>query len=391
MSSFFVFEALTVLHWSRLSDHVGRKPILLLGLFGTTLSMICFGLSRTFWALVISRCLCGLLNGNVGVAKSVMGELTDASNRAKGFPMMTMVWATGTTLGPLIGGTLARPAERFPNAFKGTFWKEYPYFLPCFVTAVFVFIIFGITLIFLKETVPKSLGSSASLKDQTKDQPVAFRQLLIYPVILSITNYTSVALLNIALDALLPLFLAMPLSAGGLGFAPHTIGYIIGSYGAFSGILQALLFPTFVRIAGVRRVFITGVTVFLPIFALFPIMSLNAREFGVNAFTWVCISSIIGLMTLMDMSYGCIFMYITSSTPNKRSLGATNGLSQTTVSIGRAIGPSMATSLFALSVEHRILGGYGVYAILLVLSCCAVYLGLCLPHEVWKEAEENDD
>ncbi|KAG5353035.1 hypothetical protein C0989_011003 [Termitomyces sp. Mn162] len=153
-------------------------------------------------------------------------------------------------------------------------------------------------------TVPKSLGSSASLKDQTKDQPVAFRQLLIYPVILSITNYTSVALLNIALDALLPLFLAMPLSAGGLGFAPHTIGYIIGSYGAFSGILQALLFPTFVRIAGVRRVFITGVAVFLPIFALFPIMSLNAREFGVNAFTWISIGSIIGLMTLMDMSYG---------------------------------------------------------------------------------------
>ena len=117
----------------------------------------------------------------------------------------------------------------------------------------------------------------------------------------------SLAFLNIALDALLPLFLAMPLSAGGLGFEPRTIGYIIGSYGAFSGITQALLFPTLVDIAGVRRVFIIGVSVFLPIFALFPIMSLNAQKFGVNVFTWACIGSIIGLMTIMDMSYGQSF------------------------------------------------------------------------------------
>ena len=39
--------------WSRFSDHIGRKPVLLIGLLGTTLSMLAFGLSRTFWALVV--------------------------------------------------------------------------------------------------------------------------------------------------------------------------------------------------------------------------------------------------------------------------------------------------------------------------------------------------
>jgi MFS family permease len=43
----------TVLHWSRISDRVGRKPVILTGLFGLSLSMYCFGLSKTFWGLVL--------------------------------------------------------------------------------------------------------------------------------------------------------------------------------------------------------------------------------------------------------------------------------------------------------------------------------------------------
>lgn len=50
---FFATEALFILQWSLLSDRVGRKPILLTGSAGLCLSMICFGLSKTFWGLVI--------------------------------------------------------------------------------------------------------------------------------------------------------------------------------------------------------------------------------------------------------------------------------------------------------------------------------------------------
>jgi MFS family permease len=52
-SLFFATQALTVLHWSRISDHIGRKPVILTGLFGLSISMYCFGLSRTFWGLVL--------------------------------------------------------------------------------------------------------------------------------------------------------------------------------------------------------------------------------------------------------------------------------------------------------------------------------------------------
>lgn len=52
-SLFFLTQAMTVLHWSRLSDLVGRKPVILVGLIGLSTSMYCFGLSKTFWGLVL--------------------------------------------------------------------------------------------------------------------------------------------------------------------------------------------------------------------------------------------------------------------------------------------------------------------------------------------------
>ncbi|KAG2757978.1 hypothetical protein P692DRAFT_20824102, partial [Suillus brevipes Sb2] len=52
-SLFYLAQALTVLSWSRLSDRIGRKPVLLIGLIGACISMIFFGLSTTFWSLVI--------------------------------------------------------------------------------------------------------------------------------------------------------------------------------------------------------------------------------------------------------------------------------------------------------------------------------------------------
>lgn len=89
---------MTVLHWSRLSDRIGRKPVLCIGLAGITVSMLLVGLSRSFWVLVLSRMLCGALNGNTGVAKSATGELTDSTNVAQAFALMPITWAAGVTV-----------------------------------------------------------------------------------------------------------------------------------------------------------------------------------------------------------------------------------------------------------------------------------------------------
>jgi MFS family permease len=230
---------------------------------------------------------------------------------------------------------------------------------------------------------------------------------LVYPVIISVTNYVTLAFLNIMLNALLPLFFAMPVEIGGLGFSPPTIGYLWGCYGAATGIFNILFFSKILRHFGEKRVFFFGMTIFTPCYILMPIMSLCARSWGVGRLVWALVVFTVLLMVLIDMSYGtsfsrlkshphlkddfflpgAIFMFVTASSPNRRSLGATNGLSQMTVSIARAIGPALSTSLFSYSVQKNILGGYGVYLLMVILSLLALVIATLLPPRVWEEKD----
>jgi len=70
-STFFLAECLTVIQWGYLSDRFGRRPVLLIGPLGLSISMLMFGLSTTFWPLVFFRCLQGTFNGNIGVYLSL--------------------------------------------------------------------------------------------------------------------------------------------------------------------------------------------------------------------------------------------------------------------------------------------------------------------------------
>lgn len=85
---------------------------------------------------------------------------------------------------------------------------------------------------------------------------------------------------------------------------------------------------------------------------------------------------------------GCILIFLTSSAPNKRSLGATNGLAQLSASLMRTIGPAAAASLFSMSVEYNWLDGYGAYGIWITLCCIALCVAMQLPYEPWER--END-
>ncbi|KII95468.1 hypothetical protein PLICRDRAFT_48426 [Plicaturopsis crispa FD-325 SS-3] len=401
-SVFFLTESATILQWSRLSDYTGRKPILLLGVFGLCVSMLAFGLSRTFWALVVARSLAGLLCANAGVRKSTLGELTDATNRGQGAALMPITWSFGATIGPFIGGTLSRPQDHFPNTFRAPFWRDYPYFLPCATSAMFSAIAFLVASLFLKETVKKGRPSNMEFEpddhthdesvpsarsqslppsDLTPNQPIPLRRLMIYPVILSISNYALLAVLGSATDALQSVFYATPIEYGGLGLPPSTIGRCLSAFGFFNGFLQAFFFAHFVRRWGPKRVFLFGIGTFVPVFALFPIIN------GLSWIVWLFLAVQLVLCVAMNMCYSCMFIFITSSVPNSRSLGAVNGLAQTAVAVARAVGPAMATSLFGLSIQKNLLGGYAVYAVLIVLVGCISRVAVRLPEDTWEDTE----
>ncbi|KAF8833233.1 MFS transporter [Paxillus ammoniavirescens] len=409
-SLFFVTQALTVLQWSRLSNHVGHKPVLLLGIFGLSLSMLCFGLSRMFTGLVLSRCITGALNGNIGVMKSMLGELTDPTNMAQGFASLPMTWSVGGTLGhiigsPAMGGILAQPQDNFPHLFSSPFWAKFPYFLPCAVTAGFAVLTFLAILVFLKETLPRSVvpAKATSLVEREtgrletgygtvgkqqgsladlSDAPVPLRKLLNASRVLRIANYGVLSTLEIAMYALQPLFYSTLIELGGLGFTPITIRLWMAAFGIANALIQLFCFAPLVNRLGTKTVLRVGHACFIPIFGLFHIVNWVAKRWGVTWIVWVLLTFQMVLTVVMDMSFSCTLMYIITSAPNRRSLGALNGVAQTTASVVRAIGAASATSLFAYSIRHDFMGGYGVYVVIILIAIATSPLCAMLPDDV---------
>ncbi|KDR78797.1 hypothetical protein GALMADRAFT_244352 [Galerina marginata CBS 339.88] len=423
-SLFFLTQAFTVLHWSRVSDRVGRKPVILSGLAGLSLSMYCFGLSRTFWGLVLSRSLNGALNGNIGVIKSMMAEMTDSTNISKAYAYMPIAWSTGGTLGPIIGGSLSRPAERFPHLFGNSeFLKKYPYFLPCAVPATFSLVAWLVTFLFLKETVPSptpvaeylgfkkekvdssgqnesggaedapSAGAASSKAKNAQvindlpepEKPLPLRLLLTRRVIIAAGNYASLSFVDIAFRAIQPLFLSTPIHLGGLGLPPSSIGNLLSIFGVLNGLFQVFFFAQVNDRFGSKNIFIFGIASAIPAFASFPIINILARSQGYSTAVWAAVGFQIVISIAISLSYGAIFIFISTASPNRASLGATNGLCQMSVSVMRAIGPAAANSLFSLSIDKDYLGGYLVYYTLLAVVGVSLVIASMLPRHMWTD------
>ncbi|KAF8299923.1 MFS general substrate transporter [Clavulina sp. PMI_390] len=74
----------TVYFWSSLSDRIGRKPVVIIGVSGAALSAVCFGFSTSLPAMLASRSIAGALGGNAAVVSSMVGEMTDETNQGIG-------------------------------------------------------------------------------------------------------------------------------------------------------------------------------------------------------------------------------------------------------------------------------------------------------------------
>lgn len=72
---FALAQLSTAMLWGRVSDRYGRKIVLFIGLSGTCISCVGFGLATTFWHAMIWRMLTGALNGNVGVMRTMISEI----------------------------------------------------------------------------------------------------------------------------------------------------------------------------------------------------------------------------------------------------------------------------------------------------------------------------
>ena len=100
ISAFALAKSLTGMWWGSVSDRIGRKPVLLLGCSGTVLSLLIVGFSTNFTVALLGRILGGMLNGNIGVIQTMVGELVKKpEHEPKAYSVMPFVWSIGTIIG----------------------------------------------------------------------------------------------------------------------------------------------------------------------------------------------------------------------------------------------------------------------------------------------------
>ncbi|KAF8589036.1 MFS general substrate transporter [Ramaria rubella] len=422
-SLFYLAEATTILQWGRLSDHIGRRPVLLIGLFGLSLSMFLLGLAQTFWLVVIARAMGGFLNGNIGVTKSMMGEMTDDTNVAQAFAMLPITFSIGNTLAPLIGGSLQHPYERFGGVFEAEFWRENPYFLPCVTASAFSISAFLVGFWLLQETAPcktwrlvskdqknvpyirlqgTDTQSSATLDvptpmterslifpTPTSMRPPRLRSLLTPRVLVVILNYSILGSVEVAFGTLQPLVLSTPIEHGGLGMKPSVIGVCMAGFGITKGTISALFFAPLIRRFGTKTVATTCAAAYLGCYGLFPVMNALARIEGrLTPLVWSVLILQLTMATLPPMGFSAIFIYLTHAAPTRSALGSTNGLAQTITSIMRSFGPATATGLFALSLKYNLLGGNLVYIMFCFFTIIAIMATRLFPAKPWERTND---
>ncbi len=93
--------------WGKLSDRVGRRPILLMSLMGSSLSYLFFAFSTEFWMLLSARAFAGFFGANISVAMAYIADVTDEKNRSKGMGLIGAAFGLGFIMGPAIGGGLS--------------------------------------------------------------------------------------------------------------------------------------------------------------------------------------------------------------------------------------------------------------------------------------------
>lgn len=116
-SVYSLMQFLFVPVWGRLSDRLGRRPILLASIAATAAGMVLLGFADTLVLLFAARIFTGLATANIAVAQAYIADITPPEGRARGMGLIGLGFGLGFTFGPLFGGALSALA---PNLRAGT-------------------------------------------------------------------------------------------------------------------------------------------------------------------------------------------------------------------------------------------------------------------------------
>lgn len=303
--------------WGGISDRIGRKPVMMIGIAGLGLSFLIQALSTELWMLFAARMIGGILSSaNMPTAMAYVADITTDENRGKGMGIIGAATGLGFVFGPAIGGIFSR------------FSLNMPFFLACgssFITLILVFLL-------LKES--KQKKAAGSKKKRSFRTAFSGAVTVLYLVQLLISLSLS------GLEATFAYFAAKKADLGAI-----QLGYIFMIMGFGSALVQGGLVGRLTKKYGERMVIQAGIIV-------------SALGFGlilfVNSFATAAL-----YLTIFGLGNGVIRPSVSSliTKTSSAGYGSSTGLLSSFDSLGRIIGPPLGGWLFSMALGLPYISG----------------------------------
>ncbi|GAB7348317.1 hypothetical protein MBLNU459_g6295t2 [Dothideomycetes sp. NU459] len=335
-SLFSLTQMTLMISWGRASDRFGRKPVLVVSLFGVAVSSSLFGLSKTVWQMILFRCFAGIFSGTVVTIRSMVQEHSTPATQARAFSLLSFAGNLGIFIGPVVGGALSNPAEQYPGAFGNVqFLVDYPYALPSLVTGLFGLSSGLISLFYIKETLAtKETGKSGSEPPMTTWEVV--KSPGVPPVLLL---YCSISLLALAYTAVIPVFWFTSVPLGGFNLSPIQISLLLGLGGISQAVWMLLAFPPLHRRWGTAKLLRIAFYVWPILFVFSPVANLFLKHgWTAGFYTLVPVAIVIG--SGVAMAFTGVQLALNNISPTPAVLGTLNAVALALTCGIRAVTPA---------------------------------------------------
>ena len=334
----FVFAPLL----GALSDRVGRRPVILLSIFGLGLDYVLMALAPDLWWLVIGRMLSGITSSSYPTASAYIADVTAPAERAAKFGMLGAAFGIGFVLGPAVGGLLGDIDLRLPFWVAGAL---------CLINAAYGFFV-----------LPESLPTEKRTRiDWRKANPMGSLVLLrSHPELLALAGATFVmALAHESLPNMFVLYTEYRYA-----WDLRTMGIVLAVVGICSGIVQGGLVGPVVKRIGERHAMVVGLFFGVAGFSLMGLAALGPMFAAGIPFIALWGLASPAMQSLMSQRVGA-----TEQGQLQGAIGSLRGM------VGM-IGPLLTTGIFSLTAGKRSLieapGSVYFFSAVLLLVTLAV-------------------
>lgn len=306
-----------------LSDKYGRRPVLLISIIGTGIGFLVLGFAQSLSMLFVGRILDGITGGNISTAQAYIADITTKENRASGMGLIGAAFGVGFVFGPMIGGILSRWGIQVPFLFAAGL---------CFVNAVLLYFR-------LPETVTAHRPPEHSaVQGRGFNQLIASLKQPRLPIVLTI-YFLSIVAFSIMVTgfSLYTMFR--------FGYDAQHTGYLFAYVGIIAIVIQGGLIGRLVKQFGELPLIVAGcLCMAISLFAV-PFVSPAA-----GGLAGLLIGG--GVLSIGNSLATPVLTSVASKTASPEQLGTIMGVTQSTASLARAVGPSLTALLIASPIAH---------------------------------------